>query len=160
DPHSEVCLALINNAEAISNYEFVEGVLKDKSNYLIASPDAGAYKKIFKLCQYLNYQEEILTCNKIRNVENGHIKSITVSVNDFHGKDIYIVDDICDGGGTFILLAQELKKRNCGKVNLIVSHGIFSHGEETLKQHVDTIYTTNSFKDIKSDYIEQTILKF
>ncbi|MFN8672646.1 MAG: ribose-phosphate diphosphokinase [Candidatus Sericytochromatia bacterium] len=160
DPHSEVCLALINNAEAITNYDFVADVLKDKKDYFIASPDAGAYKKIFKLCQHLNYQEEIITCNKIRNVENGKIKSVTANKDNFEGKDIYIVDDICDGGGTFILLAQELKKRNCGKVNLIVSHGIFSHGEEALKPYVDCIYTTNSFKDIQSDYIKQFILKF
>lgn len=148
DAHSEVSSALINNVEAITNHSFVEEVLKEKTKYLIVSPDAGAYKKIFKVCQYLNYKDEIVLCNKTRNVENGSITSVTCAVNDFQGMDLYIIDDICDGGGTFVLLADELKKRNCGKVNLIVSHGIFSKGVDALT-NIDHIYTTDSFKDLE-----------
>jgi ribose-phosphate pyrophosphokinase len=149
DVHSEVSLALINNSTSISNHFFVNAVLNDKKNYLIVSPDAGAYKKIFKLCQSLGYKKEIVLCNKTRNVSNGNITSVTCAVDDFKGSDLYIVDDICDGGGTFVLLAEELKKRNCGKINLIVSHGIFSKGIEAL-QGIDHIYTTNSFQDLES----------
>lgn len=148
DAHSEVSFALLNNSDAITNHSFVEEVLKDKNGYLIISPDAGAYKKIFKVCQHLNYKHEIVLCNKTRNVENGNITSVTCAVNDFQGLDLYIIDDICDGGGTFILLADELKKRNCGKVNLIVSHGIFSKGVDALT-NIDHIYTTDSFKDLE-----------
>lgn len=150
DVHSEVSLALLDNSEAIDNHSFVSEVLEGKSDYLIVSPDTGAYKKIFKVCQYLKYQYEIIMCNKIRDVTNGVIRSLTVSHEDLHGKDCYIIDDICDGGGTFTLLADELKKRNCGKVNLIVSHGIFSKGIDALA-NVDHIYTTNSFKDLESN---------
>lgn len=146
DPHSEVCLALINNSEVYNNHNFVKKVLQDKSNYMIVCPDAGAYKKIFKLCQALNYTDRIALCNKIRNVATGEILSTTCDVEDFKRKDVYIVDDICDGGGTFILLAEELKARNCGKVNLVVSHGIFSKGTDL--KNIDHIYTTDSFKDI------------
>lgn len=78
-----------------------------------------------------------------------------IANNDLQGKDLYIVDDICDGGGTFTILSKELKKRNCGKVNLIVSHGIFSKGEAPLKENIDAVYTTDSFKDINSEYIKQ-----
>lgn len=148
DPHSEVCLALINNVDCINNHSFVEEVLKQKSDYLIVSPDAGAYKKIFKVCQHLNYKDEIIMCNKLRDVSNGVIRSLTLSHNDLGGKDCYIVDDICDGGGTFTLLADELRKRNCGSVNLIISHGIFSKGIEAL-QNIDRIYITDSFKDLQ-----------
>lgn len=148
DAHSEVSFALLNNSDAITNHSFVSEVLKEKTGYLIISPDAGAYKKIFKVCQHLNYKDEIVLCNKTRNVENGNITSVTCAVNDFQGMDLYIIDDICDGGGTFILLADELKKRNCGKVNLIVSHGIFSKGVDALT-NIDHIYTTDSFKDLE-----------
>jgi ribose-phosphate pyrophosphokinase len=158
DPHSEVALALINNVEAIDNHSFAKRVLKDKQDYFICSPDAGAYKKIFKLCQSLNYQNEIILCNKVRDVTNGNIKSITIDIGDLKSKDVYIVDDICDGGGTFLGIAQELKKRNCGKINLIVSHGIFSKGEEILKKDFHKIYTTDSFKDIVSEFIMQVKL--
>lgn len=148
DVHSEVSLALLNNSEAIDNHSFVAEVLKDKKDYLIISPDAGAYKKIFKLCQFLKYKDEIIMCNKLRDVTNGVIRSLTVSHENLQGKDCYIIDDICDGGGTFILLADVLKKRNAGKVNLIVSHGIFSKGVDALT-NIDYIYTTDSFKDLE-----------
>ncbi len=146
DVHSETSLALLNNSEVITNHSFVEEVLKDKKDYFIISPDNGAYKKIFKLCQHIEYHNDIVMCNKFRDVSNGVIRSMTVSHEDLEGKDCYIIDDICDGGGTFVLLAEVLKERNAGKINLIVSHGIFSKG--TNLPNIDHIYTTDSFKDI------------
>lgn len=148
DVHSEVSCALLNNVHAITNHSFVSQVLQYKSDYLIVSPDAGAYKKIFKVCQYLEYTNKIVLCNKTRDVTTGNIIDVTCDTDDFAGKDLYIIDDICDGGGTFILLANELKRRNCGKVNLIVSHGIFSKGVEAL-ENIDHIYTTDAFKDLE-----------
>lgn len=146
DPHSEVCLALINNSVAISNHSFVDHVLKDKVGYFIVSPDAGAFKKIFKVCQHIDYYADIVLCNKQRCVSDGKISRIDVSASNFEGMDLYIIDDICDGGGTFILLAENLRKMNCGKINLIVSHGIFSKGVNAV-EGIDHIYTTNSFRD-------------
>lgn len=148
DAHSEVSLALLDNSEGISNHSFVGHVLGDKTDYKIVSPDSGAYKKVFKVCQYLNYKENIVLCNKTRNVSTGMITSVTCSESDFNGKDLYIIDDICDGGLTFVLLSEELKKRNCGTVNLIVSHGIFSKGVDALT-NIDHVYTTDSFKDLE-----------
>lgn len=148
DVHSEVSLALINNCKGYNNHLFVEEILKDKTDYFIVSPDAGAYKKIFKLCQHLQYKGEIIMCNKLRDVSTGIIRSMTVSHEYLQGKDCYIVDDICDGGGTFTLLADILKERNAGKINLIVSHGIFSKGINAL-YNIDQIYTTNSFNDLE-----------
>lgn len=155
DPHSEVSLAVIDNSVAYTNYPLVDSILKDFSDFLIISPDAGSLKKIYKVAQYVNYQNDIILCNKVRDVATGKIKKLTVDADDLKGKDCFIIDDIVDGGGTFIGIAQELKKKNCGKIYLIVSHGIFSNGEEVLKQHLDGIFTTNSVKDIKSDFIEQ-----
>ena len=39
-----------------------------------------------------------------------------------------MVDDLCDGGATFILLAKELLSKGAKEVHLFVSHGIFSRG--------------------------------
>lgn len=156
DPHSEVSIALLNNVEVIENYSFVSDVLDDKEGYLIASPDAGAYKKSLKLCQAIGYTSELVLCNKIRDVTTGNISSITVAMDDLGGNDVYIVDDICDGGGTFTLLAKELKKRNSGKVYLVVSHGIFSKG--TTLENIDHIYTTNSFKDVTASNVTQYLI--
>lgn len=154
DPHSDVCVALINKSEAISNHRFVEKVLEDKNGYVIVSPDAGAFKKIFKVCQHIDYKHDIVVCSKQRNVVDGSISQIDIPIMDFQGMDLYIIDDICDGGYTFKMLADELRKRNCGNVNLIVSHGIFSKTDLFLK--LDHVYTTNSFCDLgKYDNVTQ-----
>ena len=69
------------------------------------------------------------------------------------GKDAIIVDDICDGGKTFIELAKVLKQKNVGKIYLVITHGIFSQGFEGLASYVSGIYTTNSVKDIEDGEI-------
>jgi len=158
DVHSEVSLALLDNCELISNSSLAKHVLRDRTDYLLVSPDAGALKKIYKLAEALVYTSDIILCNKVRDVSNGKIKQITVDQDDLGGKDCFIIDDICDGGATFIGVAKELKKRNAGKVSLIVSHGIMSHGETGLAEWIDHIYTTDSIKDSESALITRTSL--
>lgn len=160
DVHSDVGSALINNSEVLDNHYFVKNLLKDKKDYLIISPDAGSYKKIFKLCQSLNYTDDIILCNKVRDVSNGDIKSLTFNENDLKGKDCYIIDDICSRGGTFMALAKALKEHNAGKVYLIVSHYENSANIESLKDAgIEHIYTTNTLKDIDEPFITQVKLK-
>jgi ribose-phosphate pyrophosphokinase len=156
DPHSDVVGNLIKNVRIITNGEYVARFLVDAyGEYTgiikscIVSPDAGAEKKIYGLAQEINYPGEVVCCYKVRNKEGQLIKTI-VTKDDFEGKDIFIVDDICDGGRTFIELSKELKKRNIGKIYLIVSHGIFSKGVDILREHFDKIYCTNSISDIQS----------
>ncbi|MDN5288129.1 MAG: hypothetical protein JWR38_4403 [Mucilaginibacter sp.] len=153
DVHSEVSLALLNNVELITNDSLVKQVVANHTDYLLISPDAGALKKIYKVAQAVGYTDDIVLCNKVRDVSNGKIKQITVDQDDLGGKHCFIIDDICDGGATFIGVAKELKQRNAGKVSLIVSHGIFSHGETGLAECLDHIYTTDSIKDSSSDLI-------
>lgn len=155
DVHSEVSLALLNNCRLITNNTLVKTALADQTDYLLVSPDAGALKKIYKVAEAIHYTADIILCNKVRDVTNGRIKQITVDSEDLQGKDCYIIDDICDGGATFIGVAKALKARNAGKVYLIVSHGIFSHGETELADYLEHIYTTDSIKDSTSELISR-----
>jgi ribose-phosphate pyrophosphokinase len=148
DPHSEVCLALIDNASPVSNRKLVHSVLQYAKDYHIICPDAGAYKKIFSACQGLEGNPEIILCNKVRDVTTGDIKTLSVGASDLGGKDCYIIDDICDGGGTFVMISESLNQLNCGRINLIVSHGIFSKGIPL--PGISHIYTSDSFKDMNS----------
>jgi ribose-phosphate pyrophosphokinase len=147
DPHSAVTQRLIHNAVPITNHSFVEKVLLGKEKYLLVSPDAGTSIKIDELALAIGYDRRIVQCRKHR-IPGGSIDTIEVSEEDFCGLDLYIVDDICDGGATFIKLAEVLRKRNAGTINLIVSHGIFSKGLEALTENgIDHVYTTDSFAD-------------
>jgi ribose-phosphate pyrophosphokinase len=153
DPHSDaVALSLDSGDFPITNHEFVKKAIKDiaKEHHLI-SPDAGSNKKMAGLCKYLNVNK-IVKCDKTRDFRTGVLSGFEVYATDLKGKDCIIVDDICDGGGTFIGLAKELKKKNAGDLYLIVSHGIFSQGFEELEKHFKCIYYTDSIGDLKSTY--------
>lgn len=157
DPHSEVTPALLNNCKVISNHRFIREVVKGiDSEVILISPDGGALKKIYKVSEFLGGLP-VVECSKKRNVKNGQLEGFKVYVDDLKGKSCLIVDDICDGGGTFIGLAKELKQKNAGDLYLAVSHGIFSRGTDELNTHFTKVYTTDSFKTIE-DGVEQISL--
>lgn len=153
DPHSEVTPALLNNCEVVTNYNFIQQVInRIGKEVILISPDGGALKKIYKVSEYLG-GVDVIECSKSRDVKTGKLSGFKVYSEDLQGKNCLIVDDICDGGGTFIGLAEELKNKNAGNLYLAVSHGIFNKGFESLNVF-EKIFTTNSFKDIQNDKVE------
>lgn len=158
DAHSEVTAAVLNNCEVIPNHNFIQKVIQEiGTELLLISPDGGALKKIYKVSEFLG-GVEVVECSKSRNVKTGKLTGFKVYTDDLQGKDCLIVDDICDGGGTFIGLAEELKNKNAGKLYLAVSHGIFNKGFENLKCF-EKIYTTDSFKNLENESLVQMKLK-
>lgn len=129
DAHSDVTPALLNRCNNIPNYQMVKYFLSvlNCQEFTLVSPDLGAYKKVDKLAQQLGGGIEIVTGIKIRDLATGQIIKSDVNTQNLNGKDCIIVDDICDGGRTFIELAAALKQKNAGKLYFIASHGIFSH---------------------------------
>ncbi len=157
DPHSEVCTALLDKSFAIDNIEFVRDAMADYrrknsnadlSRHCIVSPDAGALKKIHKVAAALD-DIDVVECMKERDVKTGVLSGFKVFKESLAGKTCFIIDDICDGGGTFIGVAKALKDLGAEKTILVVSHGIFSRGIDI--QHVDEAYCTNSFKEFEVD---------
>lgn len=158
DAHSEVTSALLDNCEVISNHDFIAQVLKKIGNDVkLISPDGGALKKIYKVSEYLG-GIDVVECSKSRDVKTGKLSGFKVYDDNLQGMDCLIVDDICDGGGTFIGLAEELKKKNAGKLYLAVSHGIFNKGFESMKAF-EKIFTTDSFREFDEEIVEVLKLK-
>lgn len=159
DPHSEVLPAILDNCKIVTNHLFIEKVLEIIGReMLLISPDGGALKKIYKLSEYLG-RMEVVECGKIRTVANGQLAGFKVFAEDLKGRNCLIVDDICDGGGTFSGLAQSLKQKNAGKLFLAVSHGIFSKGLDVLGDF-ERIFSTNSFRDRQHPALTQFDLKY
>lgn len=153
DAHSEVTSALLNNCEVVPNHDFIAQVLKKIGNDVkLISPDGGALKKIYKVSEYLG-GIDVLECSKSRDVKTGKLSGFKVYDDNLQGVDCLIVDDICDGGGTFIGLAEELKKKNAGKLYLAVSHGIFNKGFESMNAF-EKIFTTDSFREFEEEIVE------
>lgn len=151
DAHSEVTPAVLNHCKALDNHIFISQVVRqiDSKHLKLVSPDGGALKKIYKVASYLD-GIEVLECSKSRDVKTGKLSGFKAYTDHLDGADCLIVDDICDGGGTFMGLANELKNKGAGKLYLAVSHGIFSKGLKDLKQHFETVFTTNSFRDLET----------
>jgi ribose-phosphate pyrophosphokinase len=156
DPHSDVTPALLDRAQVTTNLLFIEKVLQHIGNQqlILIAPDAGATKKTHKIAQQLGGLE-VVACEKIRDVKTGKLSGFSVFSDDLKGKDCLITDDICDGGGTFLGIADALRKKGAGRVYLAVSHGIFSLGFEKLEAALDGIFTTDSFKNIEHSGVHQ-----
>lgn len=154
DAHSDVSVALIDNCVNHDNRYFVESVLsKVVPNPILISPDAGSNKKINKLAS--EFCLDVVKCDKSRDVKTGHLSSFSVFCDDLKGRPCLIVDDICDGGGTFIGLATELKKKGAGDLYLATTHGIYSNGIDCFKNDFKHIFSTNSFGDFEHEILTQ-----
>lgn len=149
DPHSDVISALINNCVIINqceimgrNYNLLQAL---ESNRLsLVSPDAGANKKVMDVAKHFQVKN-VIRADKVRNTLSGAIESTAVYADDLTGADCLIVDDICDGGFTFIKLAEALRLKGASSVSLYVTHGLFTKGINVFDELIDKIYTTNSF---------------
>jgi ribose-phosphate pyrophosphokinase len=157
DTHSDVTLALINNSEKVSSFQYVEEAVKDinSDNLVLVSPDAGAYKRVFTYAEDLNLP--VVAANKYRDLEGNINLSFLGSVD---GKDCLIVDDLCSRGGTFINLGKQLKEQGASKVYLYITH--FEGGCEEYKQTignllkvVDGVYTTNSYREFDEEDLQK-----
>jgi ribose-phosphate pyrophosphokinase len=133
DPHSDVVagmfpagkLVIMTQADMFNTT--IEDITKAFSDVVLLAPDAGAEKKTAKLANQHDLQ--YYTAGKCRDTNSGKLSRIRLPVDLEDGCTIFIVDDILDGGGTFVGLMGEIKKQ-CprSKVILCVTHGIFSKG--------------------------------
>jgi ribose-phosphate pyrophosphokinase len=57
-------------------------------------------------------------------------------------RNCIIIDDICDGGGTFNLIASQIQPDH---LTLMVTHGLFTKGFKQLNQNFHEIVTTDSY---------------
>jgi ribose-phosphate pyrophosphokinase len=160
-PHNASSLSMIPNIEVTMNNEFIYEVLGDiKNKYydynaielerdlILMSSDAGGFKPLMKLCDALEWEGETESASKSRKF-NGIKSELIQKIDrqDFEGKSILIVDDICVGGGTFIGLAKMLRDRNVGNLFLAVSHMTVQKVNPELFNVFDEVFTTNSKYD-------------
>lgn len=171
DPHSDILEACLNNFKKIDNLSLVRWGLANiqinrgnsqginlVENCILISPDAGANKKIYKLAEQIGYKGDIITCSKSRDNE-GKLSRVAVPLGTdgkFLNKDFIIIDDICDGGATFLGIAKSIRafQGNGGKIYLIVTHSIQEAGLKKLLDYFDIIYTTNSYNSWNLDRIK------
>ncbi|MDA8708611.1 ribose-phosphate diphosphokinase [Hellea sp.] len=118
-------------------------------NSVVICPDKGAVQRTRDIVHAFekDFQPDpIVYCEKVRDPATGQITHTNVMVDSLEGRTAIITDDICDGGYTFIKVAEQLKAKGAEKVVLFVTHGIFSKGLDVFDGLIDHVFTTPSFK--------------
>lgn len=104
---------------------------------LLIGPDKGSTNKVSDVAKF--FDTKYIVLDKIRS-ETGIKITVPEGINNVEGS-ICIVDDLLDGGGTFIKAAEAIKEVNpTASLSLYVTHGFFTAGIDKLKEMYDTIY--------------------
>jgi ribose-phosphate pyrophosphokinase len=156
DVHSSVALQLINNAVNVTNKIMVEQYKLPDA--VLICPDAGAATKVKAYKEWNSNIKEIVYCTKKRELATGKITLEVQNAETCNQRNCVIIDDICDGGATFLAIAGQIKPLH---LSLIVTHGIFSKGFEELKKAFQDIITSNSYEALSnSSFVKQVNLDY
>lgn len=113
----------------------IKNVIRNTAPDVIVYPDLGAHNRYQSIIRdIVPPHVRHVFCNKTRNQQTGYIEDITLKgeIDTLYGNLVLMVDDICDGGMTFKLVADELCKYDVKEIHLYTTHGIFSKGLKTL----------------------------
>lgn len=141
DAHSDVLAGMFEpGILTIKSQTDLWGDFSFAKSSALVSPDAGALKKIYKLAKLVNLP--VIEAGKRRDVQTGEIVKTTIDATHLSlYENLYIIDDICDGGRTFIELAKVIRDAGfAGNLFLCVTHGIFSKGIECLDEVFNGVY--------------------
>jgi ribose-phosphate pyrophosphokinase len=156
DPHSDVAAALIDNSSIITNEALV--IEYDKEDAVLIIPDAGAAKKAYNYFKWNPSITDYVQALKHRDLKTGEISHTEIlNIEKCRAKHCVIIDDICDGGRTFIEISKALlnAKVYTESLTLIVTHGLFTKGFKELEDHFEQIITSNSlFKTYDSKIVK------
>lgn len=117
----------------------------------ILFPDAGARTRYEK---NLNSKYPSIFCSKIRDVNTGKLSGFKIeNPEDIKYDQIMIIDDLCDGGGTFCGIASAVREVTPNiSLSIFVTHMVNPRGIENLSKTFDHVWFTNSYKDWKKDW--------
>jgi ribose-phosphate pyrophosphokinase len=149
DPHSPATLAALPGVEVLYADTLVafalEQIERDEGAApVVVIPDAGAIERTNVIMGRLKATQSIARCSKKRDSQTGKLSGFHFDEGDVAGRTALIVDDICDGGGTFAGIAETLRAHGATRVHLCVTHGIFSKGIEIAG--IDSIFSTDSYR--------------
>lgn len=141
DAHSEVFMEMFNNSLNISPYQYIKHAIGQSLSTVLAFPDKGAFDRYHNMFPGMPCVHGI----KKRDQISGNIEKLRLFNPDnikLTDARVLMVDDICDGGRTFVMFAALLRREKTLYRNLYVTHGIFSKGIQVLKDSgIDDIFT-------------------
>lgn len=119
------------------------GLFKDQEEELVlVSPDMGGIKLARSYAKRLNCN--IVVLDKRRPEHNA--AEILHIIGDVKNKNVLLVDDLIDTGGTFVSAVSTLKKHGAKKIFGTVTHALLSGDaiEKIENSEIDALYVTDS----------------
>jgi ribose-phosphate pyrophosphokinase len=155
DPHSPVTPALIDNVRLVDVADLcVEATGLDSAKRFFAyqyagviAPDAGAEKRAYDVASHYMMEVPVYTAGKHRDPATGALTGFSFDAELESGRYL-LVDDICDGGGTFAGLLEKILEKHgdpeLHRFDLWVTHGVFSGNAKKNLKGFDRVITTDS----------------
>jgi ribose-phosphate pyrophosphokinase len=134
DPHSDVAPALIDRCCVIP-----ASFPTDRRYDGVIAPDAGSEKRASRIAASLGVR--LYHGWKTRDVRTGALAGF--GIEPIASGNYLVVDDLCDGGATFIGLADVLDARGAS-ADLYVTHGLFTNGTQPLLDRFTHVFCTDS----------------
>ncbi len=128
------------------SYSLIPEIKKRKlKNLVVASPDKGGMTRATGYAKLLGV-DDIALVYKERDVAVNNKSDASAMIGDVKGRDVLMVDDMIDTGGTVVHAAEFLKKQGASKVIICATHGIFSGSapEKFKSDAVDEVIVTDS----------------
>ena len=149
EPH---CEDLILSELHFHYVNIVRGTYSDYYRPFRCYPDEGAASRCGE-------RSEALVCEKERDIATGSLSGFRIKNPEVFNQEesIEVVDDLCDGGGTFCGIIKELRKLNPSKVILQVTHAIQKQGIEKVAALYDEVYITNSYPDWNKEDLPKNV---
>ena len=91
-------------------------------NLIFAAPDVGSTNRVREVAKY--FETDMVICDKQRKRAN-EIAAMTV-IGDVTGRNVVLIDDICDTAGTLCKSAALLKDRGALSVRAFCTHPVLS----------------------------------
>lgn len=152
--HSEMTYLLVDKGYELVSKSWEEFIKKLNGQRIL--PDEGSVDRYY----YGNVPEDVIICNKVRDIATGKITSIEIKNPEaINGNSFIIRDDLCDGGGTFIGLAETIRKiKPDAELYIVIDHMVNQKGLENISKTFNHVYITNSYKDWKQYYTDNNLI--
>jgi ribose-phosphate pyrophosphokinase len=129
----------VNAADCFEYAMWENDLEKSRVDYVVAV-DKGARKRAEEAARDWNATVIYADKKRVDGEVVGHMLDGTLDYPMYADQNIWVVDDLCDGGATFISVAKLLRSQyTFAQLNLYVTHGLFSKGKEELSKYYDNI---------------------
>lgn len=117
--------------------KYLQSLGDELSDPLIASPDAGGVVRARYLAKRAGYEGLAIVDKRREKANESEVMNV---IGDVTSKDVIIVDDMIDTGGTLLKAASAFKNAGAKSVRACITHGVLSgNAFKNFSDHADDL---------------------